>query len=499
MNLVHKKAWTLITSAIAVGLVVLVTLSVSAGPTLTPQIAAQSQSIRRAAPAANNTANIPLTVDCATPVFTIELSIDRSEEIIATPSFGGQTQEQVIKASTKRFLDQLYQKIVVPNTANGGTVNVLLNAVASMSVAQNRVDGAGKKIIAITDAASLSALQQDVDNIYFKPGNGHVSATNPYGVSDPSNPSLYKYGYNPPGLLYTNYDTTYEDPALKENDMGKANFDDALLEVAKEASSSTWNNAAAGKHIDMSLVLAAGRWANWDHADRTYDSKTDRLVDTSSARVTAAKNTVNALRTGTAVPSTPYVSRPAMASRAIYFATFSNIFQDLEGVWGTISGNMGHAYALNAANNPTAQFGPDLNTALDKVVNSITMTGSCPIVTPPTASISLTALNPDGTPLASLINVQEGIPQNIVLRVSNTSTVKLYNVQIKVNGSIIDTQDLDGGITLDKSSSINIALGELPANGGNYIFDVQGTTSGGVTVSANTNRTVSVLRSAMPA
>lgn len=173
-----KKAWTLGPVALVLGLLVLLAGSASGLAVAHKAIAKDDVTLR---PAfffnPNNTPNPDVVLSCPDPVFTIALSIDRSDAINLRRELGGETQERIIKDSTKQFLDSLYNKVVL---SHGGKVNVILNAVAMSSVNQNRVDGSGNKIVEInSDRRTLDAMQQDVENIYF----GDVDTT--YAQADP--------------------------------------------------------------------------------------------------------------------------------------------------------------------------------------------------------------------------------------------------------------------------------------------------------------------------
>lgn len=492
-----KKAWTLGPVALVLGLLVLLAGSASGLAVAHKAIAKDDVTLR---PAfffnPNNTPNPDVVLSCPDPVFTIALSIDRSDAINLRRELGGETQERIIKDSTKQFLDSLYNKVVL---SHGGKVNVILNAVAMSSVNQNRVDGSGNKIVEInSDRRTLDAMQQDVENIYFgdvdttyaqadpepnpdTPGiiEGKIRAGDRRFASDPSDssPSRYKYGYNPMGEIYDNYGAS-EDAKLHQNDVGKANFDDALLDVAKEASK-------PGQHVDMSLLLGSGIWDNWDHNDRQFDSRDDRRADWSWDRFDAAIKTVNALRSGTPVPSTTYGPRPPMAVRAIMYNTDFDTKNELEHVYGSQSDKIGYAYAQNRFSNIVMagnSFRDELNAALQNVVDSIGFSGSCVSVVPSNhnASIKIELFESDGvTPLPKLLKIPEGTEHDIRIRITNTSSVgvSLFDINLALNGA----PPFLNGIMLAPGDSypdipwtIKVKLGEA---GQHLVFDTGGHTS----------------------
>lgn len=374
----HKKVFKHLPLAVVAILAVIATGTATVSPLLRN---ASTASGAKARPSwiltPNNTANPPLSLSCNKPVFTIALSIDRSDLIVRNPAFAGKSQVDIIKAESKKFIDKLYQKIVV---AQGGTVNVLLSAVATQAVWQNRYDAGGKKIVEInSDPQTLVDLQQDIENIYFGPVPTMVNPANPFGASNPADNNTHKYGYNTAGKLFTNYDTTFEDPAKKENTAGKANFDDALLEVAKEASTPDWNTPAPGQHIDMSLLLGSGVWPNWDHNNRTFEFKTDRLDDYSWNRLDPAIESVNKFRQTGPIAGTPYDIVQPIYTRAIFFKATSSVANELEHVWGNKSSMIDFAYQEDPFTNlPTPQFEIDLNASLQKVVDSVKFNAVCP-------------------------------------------------------------------------------------------------------------------------
>lgn len=397
---------------------------------------------------ANATADPGVTLTCPNPIFTIALNIDRGLALDHSRNMNGKTQVEIIKSSTQQFLANLYDKIVVPH---GGKVNVLLNAMAVTSVSYNRLDASNNKIIEMnSDPLTLTALQQDVQDMYFMDWPGQVTPANPYGIQNPSSLSQRKYGYNPSGVINNNYQgaVDHEDPADQANFLAKANFDDALLEVAK-AGSTTFNNPAPGQHIDMSLMLASGVWDIQNHADRVFSFRNDRIVDWSPQRFAYAKDSIDALRKGTSVPSTSYGARPPMSVRGIFFNSAASVKNELEGMFGATSDVIGYAYAENGFNYaPSNTYEAELNQELDDVVNSISFDPGCPVVPPPstTPTIEVSLFNADGTPQVGPLTIDEGSSHDLFVHVKNTSSVRLFNITLTINSlPVAFTLQLDPG------------------------------------------------------
>ncbi len=345
----------------------------------------QSSGARLAA--VNNTPNPGIDVDCEKPVLTIAISIDRSGS-----AFGDRN---TYINTVKTFIDDLYNKFVLP----GGEVNLIIFAFSTISVIQNDTSG-GQLLVTMNNEDTRDDIKQVVDNIYFRAnaiGNDYFSRSgSPYDRARGYNPSLL----GETGWHYTNYD-------------------DALLDIARIASTSFFNNPAAGRHIDLALFLTDGKPNFHNGPSRVFDpANTPQSFGNPyiNQGVNYASQTVSALRNGSTVAGLP--SRPPMAVRGVLIEADAANY--MEQVFGAGSDNF-----LFASN-----FGTELNKQLDKIVNSLSE-GICALeVVSPSIEVSV---NPGNITLTETQN------RSYTITVRNTSPVPVTNLVVTINGVYFTT------------------------------------------------------------
>lgn len=400
--------------AVTIAAVAVTTIVGSTANAQKTSLSTQSVLARLSAP--NDTENPDIVVDCVSPVLTVALSIDRSTSV-----YGNENQ---YRSTVKAFIDTLYNEIV----SRGGRINLIVNAFASRSVNQNPTTGSGTDRTmqtTISNASTRDVLKSSIDRIFFTDnrgasgGNHYFAASNDaYDVARAYNPALQGPG---------SYGTT--------------NWDDALLDIARIASSPTYNNVAPGHHIDLGLVLTDGNPNTHNGTNRIFaPSDVNTTVTTGSSSY--PKDTVSALRSGAAVAGIP--ARPPMAVRGVLIASSAESF--MREVFGTGSQN----YSL------ASNFGSDLDAQLTEIVNSLTE-GECgkTVVTP---ALTLT-LN-----RTSISVVENGAPQPVQVTITNPSPVPVADIQVRVNGTVIRTLNLSPGASITFTYVVHLDIGDsLPS------------------------------------
>lgn len=295
----------------------------------------------------NDVPNPDIKLDCEKPVLTMALVLDRSGSVWQDSDGAAPA---IYKDSVKQFLSQLSGELL----SRDGEINVLLYAFGSRTIVQNKATASNELITKIDSTTSLNEMNDAVDRIFFSPyANGSDdSAMNASG-------SAYdqRRGYNAGVPTTGNYSMT--------------NWDDALQGVAK-IGEAAYSNPAAGKHIDLTLMLTDGMPNVNNGSNRTFEPSDLSSYNSSQGRIYSA-DTVRELRLGT-------TSRPPMAVRGVLINSSSTSAMDEVFGPGTYS----------TADN----FEDDLQSVLDQIIHEIDTDEICEIdyvkpqldVTPPVSS-----------------------------------------------------------------------------------------------------------------
>lgn len=226
--------------------------------------------------AADNTSTNPdITLDCEKPRLTLAVMIDRSGSVSSVADNPAKYKESVNK-----FVEDLSNILI----SRDGDLDVLLWGYGSRSIIQNDKTASNQLVTKVDSTTSLEDMKAAVDAIFFSPS---ANGSNELSMNGNTTAYAKARGYNAGFETTGNYTLT--------------NWDDALLEVKKLASSSDFNDPAPGKHINLALMLTDGAPNVNNGSNRTFEVGDLSGYSSADGRKYASQ-TVTELRTGTSAP-----------------------------------------------------------------------------------------------------------------------------------------------------------------------------------------------------